>query len=93
MNSLQGSKEHRAIQPRQQGANVLEKCGCRFDQRPESPRHVMMELALQRLELRGRRGEAANQVDRSCHASATAESWLGHVASRVTAGRQEAPIS
>ena len=75
MNSLQGSKEHRAIQPRQQGANVLEK------------------WALQRLELRGRRGEAANQVDRSCHASATAESWLGHVASRVTAVRPEAPIS
>jgi hypothetical protein len=50
MNRVQGPKEHRAIQPREQGTNLLERRGCRLDERPESPRHVMMELALQRLE-------------------------------------------
>ena len=50
MNRVQGPKEHRAIQPREQGTDPLEKCGCRLDKGPESPRHVMVELALQRLE-------------------------------------------
>jgi hypothetical protein len=50
MDRVQGPKEHRAIQPREQDTNLLEKRGCRLDQRPESPRHVMVELALQRLE-------------------------------------------
>src|ERR1700737_72101 len=50
MNGVQGPKEHRAIQPREQGTNLLEKRGGRLDQRPESPSHAMVELALQRLE-------------------------------------------
>ena len=45
MNGVEGPKEHRATQPREQGANLLEKRGCRIDERPESPRHVMVELA------------------------------------------------
>jgi hypothetical protein len=50
MNRVQGPKEYRAIQPREQGTDLPEKRGCRLDERPESPRHVMLELALQRLE-------------------------------------------
>jgi hypothetical protein len=34
MNRVQGPKEHRAIQPREQGTNLLE-CRSRLDQRPE----------------------------------------------------------
>ena len=52
MDRVQGPKEHRAIQPREQRTNLLEERGCRLDQRPQSPPHVMMELALQRLEHR-----------------------------------------
>jgi hypothetical protein len=46
MNRVQGSKEHRAIQAREQGTNLLEKGGCQLDEYPESPRHVVVELAL-----------------------------------------------
>ena len=34
MNRVQGPKEDRAIQPREQGTHLPEKRGCRFDQRP-----------------------------------------------------------
>src|SRR5690349_2341735 len=50
MNCVQGPKEYGSIQPREQGTHLLEKRGCRPDQRPKSPRQVMLELALQRLE-------------------------------------------